>query len=181
MRHRFMFLAYTLALAAATAVESNAQGLWNTTAAGCVEQTDNGSAAYFSAVYGTVSFAPGRFGDIKLTCAVPFLAYQYYQPSQLGITYYNDHGFDGLTNHCYIAADLLRTNTNNLEAGGDLASMNTANQFTSGRQVLTTGVTDQMDFQNNYYWVDIQLHRDSPNAACNPSLVGTYLTAWPIN
>jgi hypothetical protein len=170
--------AATLALMAATAVESRAQGNWNMPASGCVVQTANHAAAYFNAVYGTVDFAPKKYGDIKLTCPIPFLSYQTYlngQPNQMVITYYNDNGFVGGINHCYIAADLLRSNTNNQEAGGDLSSLNTANTLTSGRQTLGAGLSEQMDFLNNYYWVDIQLHRDAPNAACNPTLVGVYL------
>ena len=163
---------------ASTAVQSQAQISWSTPAAGCVVQTDNQAAAYFSAVYGTVSFAPGGFGDIKLTCPVPFLSYlSYYAgpPNQLVITYYDDNSFAGGVNHCYIFADLLRSNTNNQERGADLANVRAANNSTSGRQILGGGVSEVMDFQNNYYWVDIQMHRDSPNAACNPVLVGTYL------
>ena len=41
---------------------------------------------------------------------------------------------------------------------------------------LTGYLTESMNMQSSYYWVDIQLHRDAPDAACNPTLVGTYLS-----
>src|SRR5579862_6103017 len=143
MKTRLTTFALTLVLMTATAVKSKAQAqgnvLWATPASGCVTQTAGQASAYFSAVYGTVSFAPGQYGDIKLTCPVPFLSYlslYYGQPNALVITYYNDHGSDGGVNHCYIAADLLRSNLNNQERGGDLVSLNSANQPPSGRQTL---------------------------------------------
>ncbi len=128
MRTRLPLLTLAIALMTTAAGTSQAQAYWSTPASGCVIQTAGHNSAYFSAVYGTVSFAPGNFGDIKLTCPIPFLFASPYgpQPSALYITYYNDNGTTAGVNHCYISADLLRSNLNDQERGGDLASLNTA-------------------------------------------------------
>ena len=100
------------------------------------------------------------------------------QPSALYITYYNDNASQGGVNHCFISADLLRSNLNNQELGWDLGSLNTASNPSdnqTGRQIFYANLTEQLDFSTSYYWVDIQLHRDAANAACSPTLVGTYL------
>jgi len=133
------------------------------------------AAASVSAVFGTVSFAAGAYGDIKLTCPVSALPVGQ-APNGLTITYYDDNAYDGSNNHCFIYADLLRSNLNNQERGWDIAYVRAANQATSGRQTMTGALTEYMNMQSSYYWVDIQLHRDAPHAACNPTLVGTYLS-----
>ena len=173
MKIQTLFTSLAMAVTFACANQAAAQVLWSTPASGCVLQTEGQTAASVSAVFGTVSFAPGHYGDMKLTCPVSQLPYS---PGQLTITYYDDHAFDGNSNHCYISADLLRSNLNDQERGWDLASLSTANQSTSGRQTLSTYLTESMDMQGSYYWVDIQLHRDAPNAACNPTLVGAFLS-----
>lgn len=167
-------LAVILALAAGTATQAQAQVAWSAIASSCVVQTGGQNLAYLNAEYGTLSFAPTKHGDIKVSCPVPFLNGQYPYADELSITFYDDHGFDGGTNHCYILADLLRSDLT-LERGWDLATVAAANQSFTGRQVLSAVLSETMDFQSDYYWVDIQLHRDSSKATCNPTLVGTFL------
>jgi len=165
----------TVAMIVATTTQARAQ-VWSSIASGCVLQSVGQNLASVSAVSGTVSFKAGKHGDIKLTCPVqsvhdivPGLAYNFV------ITFYNDHGFDGGVNHCYILADLLRSNLNNVEAGGDLGNIAAANQSFVGRQTLDRFTIETLDFSTSYYWVDIQLHRDTATAACNPTLVGTFV------
>jgi len=95
-------------------------------------------------------------------------------PLQLGMTFYNDHGFDAGIDHCSITADLLRTNLNDVEAGADIATLTTAGTTHVGRQTLAKDV-GPLDFATSYYWVDIDLFRDRGVATCNPVIVGTNL------
>src|SRR5215831_14580096 len=162
-------LGLSVVLCAAFASPAPAQQgyvLWSLTASGCTVQTDGQAAASVSAVFGTVSFAAGAYGDIKLTCPVSALPVGQ-APNGLTITYYDDNAYDGSNNHCFIYADLLRSNLNNQERGWDIAYVRAANHATSGRQTMTGYLTESMDMQSSYYWVDIQLHRDAPDAACN--------------
>ncbi|MBV9505383.1 MAG: hypothetical protein JO323_10315 [Acidobacteriia bacterium] len=116
MKTQVYFTSMAMAVTFACAYQAAAQTtlgetLWSTTASGCVVQTEGQTAAFLNAAFGTVSFAPGQYGDIKLTCPVTqFYGWTSYQPNKLTITYYDDYGFDGITNHCYITADLLRSN-----------------------------------------------------------------------
>ena len=172
-------LAATLALCAGTA--ARAQGVPNaflsTIASGCVP--DRPDLAHIDMNFGTVSFAPNRRGLIKLTCPVTFVV----QPSfanvlSVGLTFYNDHGVEGGKDHCAIQASFLRSNLSNVEGGLDILDFGTGGKAFLGRQSLTSNnVAPLMDFSTSFYWVFIQLSRDSASAACNPVLVGTYLVA----
>jgi hypothetical protein len=95
-------------------------------------------------------------------------------PLLLGMTFYNDHGFDGRVDHCSITADLLRTNLNDIEAGTDIATLTTTGTTDVGRQTVGKEV-GPLDFSTSYYWVDIDLFRDTAVATCNPVIVGTHL------
>jgi hypothetical protein len=166
-------LAFALTLATN---QARAQVAWSSIASGCVLQTSGQGLASVSAVFGTVSFKPSSSGNIKLTC--PVRATHQITPSAVNdfvITFYDDHGFDGGVNHCYITADLLRSNLNNVEGGGDLGTIAAANKSFTGRQTLDVATSEILDFNTSYYWVDIQLHRDASTATCNPTLVGTFL------
>jgi hypothetical protein len=90
------------------------------------------------------------------------------------MTFYNDNAVVRGIKHCSIAADFLRSNLDNTEAGADIATIATTNQPLSGRQTLSTPV-GQLDFSTSYYWVDVDLFRDSRTAVCNPTLVGVFL------
>src|ERR1700722_8886736 len=136
--HKSIFnytLALILALAAGTAKHAEAQVVWSSIASSCVVQTAGQNLAYQDAEYGTLSFAPTKHGDIKVSCPVHFLNDQYGYPysNSLGITFYDDHGFDGGTNHCYILADLLRSDLTH-EQGWDLGTVAAANKSFTGRQ-----------------------------------------------
>lgn len=170
---------FALALTFGAATQAAAQGfgvIWSSVAAGCI--ADKPNLANVDAAHGTVAFGNGRSGVIKLTCPVTFAA----QPSggvlTLSFTFYNDHGFEGGVNHCSILASLLRTNLDNVEAGLDIIDVATGNSAGTGRQTLTsTSVAPLMDFATSYYWVYIQLSRDSAGATCNPVIVGANLSA----
>jgi hypothetical protein len=163
-----------LAMAVATATQARA-GAWSSVASGCVLQSDANTPnlAIQSAVYGLVAFADGKSGDIKLTCPVQGT---FGAGSAFFLTFYNDNGFAGSVDHCYIRADFLRTNLDNIEIGGDLGSITTEHQIFTGRSVLVGALSEFVDFSRNYYWVDIELFRDSPSAICNPIVVGTFLS-----
>jgi hypothetical protein len=81
------------------------------------------------------------------------------------------------TGRCFILADLLRTNLNNVEAGASLATINASSPIPPGRQELNHSLSEQLDFNTSYYWIDVQLHRDTvvTTTGCNPEIVGTYL------
>src|SRR5882724_8426916 len=183
MKTRLAIFSLTLAFMAATATQSQAQSttFWSMPASGCVVQTGGNTLVSQDAASGTATFAPGKFGDIRLTCPVaPFSGNinDITGPTTLNITYYDDRGFDpgSRVNHCWVQADLLRTNLDNIEHGGDIATVLAANQVSSGRQVQMADLPEDLNFSTSYYWVDIQLHRDAANATCNPTLVGTNLT-----
>jgi len=177
MKTHLAIFSLTLAFMAATTTQSQAATFWSMPASGCVVQTGSNTLVSQDAVFGTTTFAPGKFGDIKLTCPVAPFPMDFASPSDFDMTYYDDNGFDPVSrvNHCYIRADLLRTNLDANEAGGDIASIQATNRVTSGRQVESAILRENLDFSTSYYWVDIQLHRDAANATCNPTLVGTNL------
>ena len=181
MKFRLAVSAFALAIAAVTATQSHAQVLWSAVGSGCVPETVGETLALINPVYGTVSFAANKAGDIHLSCPVPFLNNTYgpVDPGILGLTYYNDHGFDGNVNHCYVSAAFLRSNLN-VELGNTISEISAINKHTNGRQVIYGGVQESLDFQNNYYWVDVWMHRDSATATCDPVIVGTFLQAQPI-
>jgi hypothetical protein len=146
-------------------------------AAGCT--ADDSRRTSFDPTHGTVGFAKGASGHIKLTCPVraALSSPTSLNPSpqrQLSMTFYNDNAIISGIKHCSIAADFLRSNLDSTEAGADIATIATANQPLSGRQTLSTPV-GQLDFSTSYYWVDVDLFRDSPVAICNPALVGVFL------
>jgi hypothetical protein len=179
MKSRFAVsvLCAGLASSALPGLPARAQGaFWSSIAAGCVP--DRPDLAALDASHGTVSFAARKAGVIRLTCPVTFAV----QPSfanilTFGLTFYNDHGFDGNVDHCVIRAAFLRSNLNNIEGGLDIVDLGASGRSFSGRQMLMSNVAPLMDFSTSYYWIDVQLSRDSDTATCNPTLVGTFLTA----
>jgi hypothetical protein len=146
-------------------------------ASGC--KVDRPNVLSVDAAHGTVAFRRGHSGHAKLTCPVP-AAVAGSEPlspvgfSQMSVTLYNEHGFEGGVNHCSVTADLLRSNLDNNEAGADIATLTSTNRALSGRAVLSVPVAP-LDLSKSYYWIDIDVFRDSPTAACNPTVVGTYL------
>src|SRR5262249_28562934 len=101
--------------------QGSAQVAWSSVDSGCVVQSAGESLASIDAAHGTVSFKTGAAGDIKLTCPVQSL--HQVAPNavnDLQITFYMN-----TVNQCFILADLLRTNRNNVEAGASLATINT--------------------------------------------------------
>ncbi len=168
-----------LALSALPGVPARAQvanTFWSSIAAGCVP--DRPDLAAVDANHGTVTFAARKSGVIKLTCPVTFAV----QPSfanilSFGLTFYNDHGFDGNVDHCVIQAAFLRSNLSNIEGGLDIVDLGASGRSFGGRQVLVSNTAPLMDFSTSYYWIYVQLSRDSATATCNPTLVGTFLTA----
>jgi hypothetical protein len=148
----------------------------STIASGCT--ADDPTRASFDPTHGTVGIANRASGHIKLTCPVraalasPTSLISSGQ-RQLSMTFYNDNAVIRRIKHCSITADFLRSNLDSTEAGADIATIATGNQ-PPGRQTLSTSV-GQLDFSTSYYWVDVDLFRDSPGAACNPALVGVFL------
>jgi hypothetical protein len=192
-------LAIVLVFAVAAASQAKAQigGVaWSSVAAGCVVQSAGESLASIDAAHGTVSFKTGTAGDIKLSCPVASLTIRPEVPlnlvNDLHITFYMAHQpthdarigtapLVGGVHRCFILVDLLRTNLNNVEAGASLATISASGPIPPGRQTLDQILTEALDFNTSYYWVDIQLHRDPAitAAGCNPEIVGTYLDYRP--
>ena len=181
MKFCIAVFAIVLASMAATAFPSQAQtawSTWNATGSSCVLQSDSVSLAYQSAVYGSVSFLSNKSGDIKLTCPVPFTRSSIQNNGldwpDLHITY--DNGSGG---GCYVWADLLYGRVDSQFFGGDLGWIR-ADAATSGKATASTGLSGSMDFTQYYYWIDVQLHRDTPTTNCNPNFMGAYLTPQQI-
>jgi hypothetical protein len=168
-----------LALSALCGLPARAQianTFWSSIAAGCVP--DRPDLAAVDAAHGTISFAAQKSGVIKLTCPVTFAV----QPSfanilSFGLTFYNDHGFENNVDHCAIQGSFLRSNLNNVEGGLDIVDLGASGRSFVGRQVLVSNTAPLMDFSTSYYWIYVQLSRDSATATCNPTVVGTFLTA----
>jgi hypothetical protein len=155
--------------------------LFSTSASGC--SLDRIDLAAVDAAHGTVSFRASASGQIELTCPVSFTVQPVWaQGLTFGITFYNDHGFDGQENHCAILAAFLRSNLNNVEAGSDIADIGASGRSTTGRQVVSSMTNiPLMDLSTSYYWIWIRLTRDSHTASCNPTLVGAWLGVSNIN
>jgi hypothetical protein len=154
---------------------------WGAIASGCTVDT-SAALANVDAAHGTVTFAAGKSGHIRLTCPIPatFVPSVFPFANDLTLTFYNDRGFVGGINHCSIQADLLRTNLNDVESGSDVLTISTAGAATVGRSILSRLVPEAFDFDTSYYWVDIDLFRDSGSASCNPAVVGTYLSTFTL-
>jgi hypothetical protein len=181
--------AIALVFAVVTASQARAQVAWSSVASGCVLQSAGENLAIIDAAHGTVSFKTGTAGDIKMSCPVASLHqvapnlvndlhitfYMGHQPTHAART---DTPLIGSENRCFILVDLLRTNLNNVEAGASLATISiSGHSFLPGRQELNQSLSELLDFNTSYYWIDIQLHRDPPvtTVSCNPEIVGTYL------
>ncbi len=76
-----------------------------------------------------------------------------YDANFLFLTFYNDHSRDDGRDHCFINADLLRTNLDSNELGADLGWVRTAGQSYTGRQRLSGQLSESLDFNTSYYWV----------------------------
>lgn len=176
MTIRLVLLTLSLMIAAGGTTRLRAQVLWSSAGSGCTVDAVSETLALISPTYGTVSFAPNKKGDIHLTCPIPFLSNAYGQttPGALKLTFYNDHGFDGNANHCFLDAALLRSNLY-VEQGNTITEIATTNANYFGRQVIAGYIPEVIDFQSSYYWVDVWLHRDSATATCDPTFVGTFL------
>src|SRR5262249_8235538 len=104
----------------------------------------------------------------NLTCPVQMN----YAPNALAMymTFYNDNS----NGHCNIQADLLRSNINSVEQGGDLGTITTSGSPTFGRHVFAAALRETIDFDTSFYWFDVDISRDA-TLSCNPQLVGVYL------
>jgi hypothetical protein len=181
MKTRLAFLTLLLMIAAACTIRLQAQVYWSSVGSGCAVDAASEKLALISPTYGTVSFVPNKDGDIHLSCPIPFLnsAYGQPDPGALKLTFYNNNGFDGNVNHCFLDAALLRSNLY-VEQGNTISEIGTSNSNYVGRQVIAGYIPEAIDFQSSYYWVDVWLHRDSATATCNPTFVGTFLEPPPI-
>jgi len=168
-----------VAISSTAVTHARAQVAWSAIASSCTLMTNGETLANLDAVFGTVNFAAGKAGDFKLTCPIHALPEGAAVPNDLAITFYDDNDFIEGRNHCFISADLLRSNLNNIEHGGDADTISTVNYPASGRSNLNRLLMEKLDFSTSYYWVDVQLHRDSPTARCNPVFVGLYLDTFP--
>ncbi len=180
MKH--LIAALALALLATSSVRAEAATPptlvgWSSIASGC--SIDNPSLASVDSAHGTVTFAPGKSGRIKMTCPVrsAFFAWM----SKLHMVFYNDRSFSGGATHCAISADLLRTNLNEEVLGWDIVSISTETHATTGRSELQKSFAEALDFDSSYYWVDVELSRDSGTATCNPVILGVYLANQGVN
>lgn len=171
------FAVATMALAAPPALANPTNVSWSSVGAGCVPDsaTVAGGLASINAAFGTVTFASGQSGHIKLICPVSSLSVTAAAATGLSMTYYNDNGFAGNVSHCTVRADLLRTNLNNVEHGADIAEAASPNFATTGRSLSGASLSESLDLDTSYYWVDVDMFRDSATATCNPTLVGVYL------
>lgn len=150
---------------------------WSSTASGCIPDPAALAAGLvnFDIAHGAVYFAAGKSGHIHLTCPVTAISASAVSPTESVITYYNDFGFSGGVNHCVIQVDVLRGNLDNVEHGAELASYSTGGVATTGRQITYHPLSEMLDLDSSYYWVDIDMFRDSGRARCNPLFIGTFL------
>lgn len=151
---------------------------WSTVAAGCVPEAASIGKVNSSAVYGTVSFRSTNTGRIRLTCPITGQFYDSNIPiTEMAVNYYDP---DGVNTGCRVKTYLLRANLNEHEGGNTIVSFdsNTSFHYTepqSGKSFGTVDIPEGIDFNSNYYWIEVEINRS--NTSCNPTAVGVYLTS----
>lgn len=85
---------------------------------------------------------------------------------------------DGVGTACAVRFHLLRSQLEALERGRDIVEFdsNTGTVSTepgTGRSTGHAAVPEAIDFRTSYYWVQVELVRNS--TACNPVAVGVHL------
>ena len=171
IKKALMAVLASFGLIAAATPHANAtiQETWTSIAAACTVQGEQ--LAYVNPIYGTVSFAANEAGDFYLTCPVGSINLI---PTRMGLTFYNDNGTIGGVNHCFVTAVLQRASFQ-IETGADLVTVSSVGSQTAGHQFFDGPINYQGQLFGSYYWVTVQLHRDSATAACNPVFVGAIL------
>src|SRR5262245_32828255 len=167
-------LALAAVLSTAEIAHADTFTSWSSIAAGCVPDsaTTTAGLASTSAVFGTVGFASGKTGMIRLTCPVTAFSRNSSGANVLLVTYVDP---DGASTGCQVRAHLLRTSVDTSGLGNTIVSFDSNTRNTTGRSVAWVSIPEQVNYDANYYWVDLELIRSS-SASCNPAGIGVQLT-----
>lgn len=144
----------------------------------CTPDPQNGaSKASVDSGYGSVAFASGQTGTIKLTCPVVGLFPSNASPTLLNLAFYDE---DTTTDNCYVAAYLQRRNTTNPDAGPTLIQSydSVADTSLNGhpyRNWESKQFSHTFDFDQYFYWVQIILSRNT--TSCNVDFTGWTLSS----
>jgi hypothetical protein len=141
---------------------------WSVVGSGCVIDSAYTSQAVINSQNGSVSFAPGATGWILMTCPVAVFTYDA-SPScymNTGITTLNTNSNGYIKGWlAYITRSTTSTSVGNPAV--------VTSSVSASKQVDSTIFTHAFDFEANYYWVNIEMHRT--NTTSNPTFYGTWL------
>jgi hypothetical protein len=144
---------------------------WSMAAAGC---TPRGGGVVTNPGAGTIEFPGNATGTISATCPVSGFGGGVLPASSLKVGFYDS---DDRRDGCIISAILLRGNLT-LERGGELARFDSSGGIWSdvegtGRKEGTVRFNEVINLDENYYFVDLVLTRNT--AACNVLAVEVHL------
>lgn len=148
---------------------------WSSTASACTPEPSSVSLASFDSVSGTVQFAAGQTGTIKLTCAVSGFDKNFLTTTvdRLQISHVDYQGGTA----CRVRAHLLRLAHKPPLSGATIASVSSTDTGSNTYASAVQAFTHSFNFDANYYWVQLVVERNS--TACSPIAYGVSLYLNP--
>jgi hypothetical protein len=170
---QLLFITLTCALAAVSSRAS--ANTWTMAGAGCAIDPSTVSLAVVTPGSGTVAFATGATGTIKLIC--PVTGPTSSNPTDLYATYYDT---DGTGTTCTIEESLYSAYTNTGNVFSTVAQWNNTESSylpTNSSPYKNLGhytlAPYTWDWTLNYYWIEVDLTRSA--TTCNTTLLGVAL------
>jgi hypothetical protein len=173
MKHIIFAIVISVLGLAISASDAHASD-WQSVASGCVVRPSDASKAEFDPVYGTVTFASGQTGTIKLTCPITaFFGGAGVNPN-LFYAIWSDS--DGLSGGCQTWTDVLRAGINTSSPSfATVASIYSATPgypTSSVRTKVYQGFGHTWDTHTHHYWVIIEMQRNTTAQNCTAYGVG---------
>jgi hypothetical protein len=157
---------FVVALTSRVAAAYPADVSWSGAATGCqLAATTTAHPPSYDYTYGEVDFVTGDTGTFHLVCPVTALSYNE-DPTSLFLAY-NDQD----TSKCQISA-VLRYHSLTSGTYGTAATVTATTVASSPYLNDLSAGTGTLDFDSNFYWVDISVTRtDSTVSYCNANAV----------
>jgi hypothetical protein len=141
------------------------------------------SLSVFDSGHGTVKFATGQTGMIKLICPVSglFATGNGSNPDRLDIAFYDT---DTTNDNCYVEAYLQRREVQNPDAGATLitsyvsaydSTLQGASPYNYRNWETTDPFSHTFNFDAYFYWVQVNLYRNV--TTCNVETIGLRLSS----
>jgi hypothetical protein len=164
MKFIVAFIVLSVGLVGATSSRAEADTKWSLVSNGCIVDSAYASKAVVSN-NGTVTFASGAYGDLYMTCPVAVYASSCNQ--RLHITGKN----------VVFGESTLDGYLNGIPFGSGSAVTVIGSSLTTSSNAKGTSSSDtfMLDFENNYYYVGIIMHRGI-NASYQPIFYGVYVS-----